>query len=106
VLAAVDLAAEHGALEEDVFQAEAEAFLGDVRGQGQFQLRLFDPERPFQRGLHAQSAFDPCAADAAVETHGCNPSRKSICAGSWAASVGRQIHWPEAMGSCERAPRM
>ena len=53
VLAAVDLAAQSGALEEDIFEAEAEAFLGDVRGQRQFQLRPFDPERPFQRRLHA-----------------------------------------------------
>ena len=49
VLAAVDLAAEHSALEQDVFQAEAKALLGDVRGQRQFQLRLFHPERPGRR---------------------------------------------------------
>jgi len=47
VLPPVDLAAQHGALQQDVFQAEAEAFLGDIRGYGKFQLRLFDPERPW-----------------------------------------------------------
>ena len=55
---------EDGALQQHVFEAEAETVLGHVLGQRQFQLRLLDPERPFQRRLHAPRAFDPTAARA------------------------------------------
>jgi hypothetical protein len=41
-----------------------------------------------------------------MTAQGFSPSRKSICTGRWAGSLGRQIQGPEAMGSCERAPRM
>jgi hypothetical protein len=61
VLATVDLAAQRGALQQDVFQPEAEALLGDIRWRRQLELGLLDPERPFQRLLHAHGALDLAA---------------------------------------------
>jgi len=87
----------------------AEPFVVDAVSHRQFQLRLFHPERPFQRRLHAQRALHLCttgAANPSLLAHGSIPSNKVICAGPSAPSVGRQIHRPEAMGSRESAPRM
>ena len=53
VLSAIDLAAQRCVLQQDVFEAEAEAFLLDVRWRWQFQLGFLDPEGPFEGLLNA-----------------------------------------------------
>ena len=109
VPASVNLAAQRGLLQQDIFQPEAKTLLDHILWHRQFQLRLFHPERPFQHRLHAQRAFCLCTTsmpNPSLHAHRCNPSNRVICAGPFAPSVGRQIHGPEAMGSCESAPRM
>jgi hypothetical protein len=101
---AVHLASQSRALQQDIFEAKAEAFLDPVPLWRQFQLGLLDTERPFQRCLHAQRTLYARATytpDPSLETHGSNPSNSVIWAGRWAAFVGRHIHGPEAMGRSE-----
>jgi hypothetical protein len=70
VLTAVNFAAQRCALHQDIFQPKAKTFVINVPSRGQFQLRLFHPECPFQRCLHAQRALCACAAIVDRPLHG------------------------------------
>ena len=53
--AAIDFAAQRGALKQHIFQAKTKAFLRHVLRQGQFKLGLFYAERPVQNRQRVRS---------------------------------------------------